>query len=208
MGDLLQFPRRFHVRTSADSEAGAALNPKSVGSASLSPSASALQKIWNNPAGNLPRDFQLLTADSPTPASPAVAVGPPSASMTDSTDLSMITPREYSQTVNLSSLHASAVEMGCDVVMIPAMAQSTKTIARRLKSTREAIDVTAADLCRAIDCKPNRWSQYEGGDRPVTLPVAIRLCEVYGLTLDWIYRGDPEGLPARLHSKLAKTAAA
>lgn len=208
MGILLQLPRRGHVRASAGSETGAALNPKRVGSARFPTCAKALETIWKMPAGNLPRAFQLLTADNPTPAKAAVAVGPPSASMTDSTDLSIFTPRDYSQSVNESSLHGTAVDFDARVALIPAMAQSARTIARRLKSTREAIDVTAAELCRAIDCRPNRWSQYEGGERPITLPVAIRLCEVYGLTLDWVYRGDPEGLPARLHAKLAKTAAA
>lgn len=87
------------------------------------------------------------------------------------------------------------------------MAPTSKVLAKRLVMTREALGVTAAQICRAIDCKPNRWSQYETGERPITLAISIRFCEAYGLTLDWIYRGDPSGLPVRLHQKLSVAAA-
>lgn len=100
------------------------------------------------------------------------------------------------------------VDFGCGAALIWAMPQTTKAIASRLKMTREALEVPSADLCRAIDCKPNRWSQYESGERRITEAVAIRLCDAYGLTLDWIYRAKPDGLPARLHQKLAKAVAA
>lgn len=87
------------------------------------------------------------------------------------------------------------------------MPPSSKTIAKRLQMTRGALGVTAAQICRAIECKPNRWSQYESGERRITLAVAIRFCEVYGVSLDWIYRGDPSALPVRLHQKLSVGAA-
>lgn len=87
------------------------------------------------------------------------------------------------------------------------MPPTAKTLGKRLRQTREAMALKAVDICRAIDIEPNRWSQYESGTRPVTMAVAIRLCEAYGLTLDWIYRGDPSGLPVRLHQKLSVVAA-
>lgn len=82
------------------------------------------------------------------------------------------------------------------------MSQTIKSIASRLKSTREAIGISAADLCRRIDCKPNRWSQYENGERKITVEVAEKLCDEYGLTLDWIYRANPSGLPHGLRIKI------
>ena len=68
------------------------------------------------------------------------------------------------------------------------------------------LGLTAAELCKAIDVKANRWSQYESGERPITLPVAIAICDEYGLSLDWIYRGDPQRLPHELRIKIRKVA--
>lgn len=72
--------------------------------------------------------------------------------------------------------------------------------------TREALDLSAADLCRQIGCKPNRWSQYEGGERKITLEVAIALCDEFGLSLDWIYRANPAQLPHALRLKMRQVA--
>jgi ribosome-binding protein aMBF1 (putative translation factor) len=111
-----------------------------------------------------------------------------------------------SRSVNKSSVHALAIEKCWFADFNRGVPQTLKSIAIRLKSTREAIGVTAAELCRQINCKPNRWSQYESGDRKITVEVADRLCDEYGLTLDWIYRANPAGLPHRIHIKLRQIA--
>jgi DNA-binding XRE family transcriptional regulator len=194
MGDVI----RFHGRASVDSK------PNKTGSARLLSFAKASLKIRNLSGGMLPRVFQLLTADGPTPERDATAVLPPKTATSSSMVVSMV--GEYSsRPVNLSTLHGVAVDLaeGCGDNL--SMPPAGKTLGKRLKMTREALGVSAADLCRRIDCKPNRWSQYENGERPITLPIAIRLCDVYGLTLDWIYRADPSGLPVRLHQKLSVT---
>ena len=87
------------------------------------------------------------------------------------------------------------------------MVESSKSLANRLKLTREALEISAADLCKRIDVKQNRWSQYESGERRITTTVAIRMCDEFGLSLDWIYRGDPSSLPHSLRLKMRKTAA-
>jgi transcriptional regulator with XRE-family HTH domain len=86
------------------------------------------------------------------------------------------------------------------------MADSLKALSHRLKLTREALGLNAAQLGKRIDCKPNRWSQYENGERPITLPIAIALCAEFGLTLDWIYRGDPSRLPHEVRIKIRSAA--
>jgi len=86
------------------------------------------------------------------------------------------------------------------------MPDQIKMIADRLRATREALDLSAADLCKRLDIKPNRWSQYESGERQVTLPVAIALCEEFGLTLDWIYRGNPSQLPHEFRLRIRRAA--
>lgn len=86
------------------------------------------------------------------------------------------------------------------------MQDKVKALSRRLKITREALGLSAAELCRSIDCKPNRWSQYENGDRKLTLEVAEALCDEFGLSLDWLYRGDPARLPHELRMKMRNSA--
>lgn len=79
------------------------------------------------------------------------------------------------------------------------MVDSNEEIAARLNWLREtALKISAAELCREIKVAPNRWSQYESGDRRITLDVATRLVKRYGVTLDWIYTNNPAGLPLRL----------
>jgi transcriptional regulator with XRE-family HTH domain len=87
------------------------------------------------------------------------------------------------------------------------MPESNKSLASRLKTTREALDVKPAEVCKRLKVGANAWSQYESGERRITLPVAIKFCEEYGLTLDWIYRADPSRLPHEVRMKLPPQAA-
>ncbi len=52
------------------------------------------------------------------------------------------------------------------------------------------------------DVSEGNWSQFESGKRRISLNAAIRLCEDFGLSLDWIYFGRPDGLPPHLVKKL------
>lgn len=179
--------------------------PKSAGSARIFRFPSSRSKTKNLAGGMRPRSRQFQTADMETPASLAVAAGPPTALMTDSTEVSM-TPYS-SRSVNVSIVHGAGMAFPRPPGNNLAMSPTAKTLGKRLRDTRVALGVKAADICRAIDIDPNRWSQYENGSRKLTMVVAIRLCETYGLTLDWLYRGDPSGLPVRLHQKLSVGAA-
>jgi transcriptional regulator with XRE-family HTH domain len=107
-----------------------------------------------------------------------------------------------SQNVNLSSLHALAVEKALHRVKNWRMAESLKSLGRRLEVTRVALDLRSVDLCKLIDIKENRWSQYESGDRKITLEVADKLCDQFGLSLDWIYRANPSALSRDLQLKI------
>lgn len=86
------------------------------------------------------------------------------------------------------------------------MAESSKSLGNRLKLTREALDISTADLCKRIRIKPNRWSQYESGERRITVEVANKLCDEFALSLDWIYRANPAQLPNALRLKMRQAA--
>jgi len=65
----------------------------------------------------------------------------------------------------------------------------------RLRHTREALGVNQREFARRVNLKPNRYSQYETGARALTIDAAHRICDEYGVTLDWLYRGDRSRLP-------------
>ena len=71
-------------------------------------------------------------------------------------------------------------------------------VARRLRVTRLALGKQQIELCREIDATDKAWSQWENGSRLFDILVAIRLKRRYGITLEWLYDGDPSGLPARI----------
>jgi DNA-binding XRE family transcriptional regulator len=195
---------RFEDHALTPSRRSRALKAKTDGSIGPSPIASTAAQIRTKCWGGIPRVRQWMTPGAVTPTIAAVLVGPPSTLITASTDLIM--KPFTSQIVNKSRLHASAVESPLGVTSNADMEQSVKVLARRLKLTREALELSAAEVCKRIDCAPNRWSQYEGGQRPITIAVAIAMCEEFGLSLDWIYRGDPQRLPHDLRLKMRQAA--
>jgi transcriptional regulator with XRE-family HTH domain len=52
--------------------------------------------------------------------------------------------------------------------------------------------------------KPNRYCQYETGARLLTIDAAQRICDAYGVTLDWLFRGDRSMLPHHLAIDIAR----
>jgi transcriptional regulator with XRE-family HTH domain len=77
-----------------------------------------------------------------------------------------------------------------------------KQVGQRLEATLGALNIADADVARAIEITPQRWSNYVNGHRPISVDLAIALCNRYGLTLDWIYRGRIDGLAVSLADKL------
>ena len=80
-------------------------------------------------------------------------------------------------------------------------------IAARLLAAREALGIGPAELCRRTGISPNTYSQWESAKGRPSLDEAMKLCRVLGYTLDWIYLGNPSGLPDRIASSLPAIAA-
>ena len=83
--------------------------------------------------------------------------------------------------------------------------RETEHIATRLRHTREAFGVNQREFARRANLKQNRYSQYESGARPLTIDAANKICDEYGVSLDWLYRGDlePQRRPLRDSPALA-----
>lgn len=78
-------------------------------------------------------------------------------------------------------------------------------VARRLGRTRAALGIgDQKEFGLAAGLSQPQYHQFESGKRRLSLDAALALCETYGLTLDWLYRGDPSGLPYRLARDLAE----
>jgi transcriptional regulator with XRE-family HTH domain len=87
------------------------------------------------------------------------------------------------------------------------MPVTSKTIGRRLLRTRAALKLSQAEFCRQIGVERNLYNPFEKGRRRITIGVAMKIRGRYGVTLDWIYAGDPYALPSDLYHQLVASAA-
>lgn len=71
-------------------------------------------------------------------------------------------------------------------------------VTHRLVLLRHWQAESAAEFCRKAGISTSAWNNYETGDRRINVDTAILLCERFGVTLDWIYRGRIAGLPHEL----------
>lgn len=75
-------------------------------------------------------------------------------------------------------------------------------IAMRLTLARQAYGLDQQAFGTRAGLSQPQYNQYETGRRLLSLQAAVRLCDEYNLTLDWLYRDDPSGLPADLWLKI------
>lgn len=78
-----------------------------------------------------------------------------------------------------------------------------QNVGRRLRLTRAALRYAdQKSFGEAAGLQQSHYTRFENGSRLLTLAAAMVLCERFDLTLDWLYRGDPSGLPYRLASEI------
>ena len=73
-----------------------------------------------------------------------------------------------------------------------------KDSGRRLLETRTALGLTQREFSEAVGVRQTQYTMFETGSRRITIEIAVKLRDHYNLTTDWIYCGDPSGLPYRL----------
>jgi transcriptional regulator with XRE-family HTH domain len=86
----------------------------------------------------------------------------------------------------------------------PREERSFEAIAQRLIATREALRLKQSEFAKRAGIPVNTYNQYEKAVSQPRLDYAYALRDTYGLTLDWIYVGDPSGLPYNLAKQLFK----
>ena len=68
----------------------------------------------------------------------------------------------------------------------------------RIRDLREDADLTQRQVAAFLLCDQSLYSKYERGERPLPLDLALRLADLYGVTLDYLTgRSDDPGRPAR-----------
>jgi DNA-binding XRE family transcriptional regulator len=80
----------------------------------------------------------------------------------------------------------------------------TQEHAERLRNSREALKLTPTRICALSGIERNTWSNAENGLNRLSVDNAIRLCQVTGLTLDWLFRGIKTGLPLAIVEALRR----
>lgn len=98
------------------------------------------------------------------------------------------------QVVNLVILRPMAISERPSEALIAA--------GGRLRAAREALGISQQDMARACGAEPQRWSNWEAGRHLPDPLVMVRAAQVYGISLDWVFAGDPRNLPGRLLSLL------
>lgn len=69
-------------------------------------------------------------------------------------------------------------------------------LAQRLRVTREATGLSQSDFARRAGITPQQWNNYEQDRERISINVALKLCQAFGVTTDWIYRGQlSSGVP-------------
>ena len=85
----------------------------------------------------------------------------------------------------------------------PQGAARRDPIALRLAMTRVALGYdNQAEFAAKAGLRQNAYNQYETGKRRITLDAALKLKRTFGISLDWIYAGDRNGLPHAVWSAL------
>ncbi len=85
----------------------------------------------------------------------------------------------------------------------PTNARSVDAIAARLEATRRVLELSQTALCDRAGLAKNTYNQWERARGRPELDQAMKLCDAFNLTLDWIYLGDMSGLPARIANQIS-----
>jgi DNA-binding XRE family transcriptional regulator len=95
-----------------------------------------------------------------------------------------------------------------DLIELLPNPETKQAIANRLEIARLAVGYSTQQAFAAtIGVSPQKWNNYASARDRISLDIALDLCRKHRLTLDWIYRGDPSGLPVALARRIEEMSA-
>ena len=83
--------------------------------------------------------------------------------------------------------------------------QELQAIGLRLKAARIALGFNQKDLYDDLDVGASTWHNWESGKRTPDLFVMLNLKQRHGISLDWVFDGDPSNLPEDIKEKVLKS---
>ena len=78
----------------------------------------------------------------------------------------------------------------------------------RLAATRKALGMSARDMQALLNVTKARLNHWENERHPPDVTAMLALKRLRGVTLDWIFAGDPSGLPSSILQYLITAGAA
>lgn len=93
----------------------------------------------------------------------------------------------------------------CTLLYMPMMPRHTewqKEVGERLAATRSALGLSQEALATICGVTRSTVGNYEQGTRLPDVAAMARFSRRYKVPLDWIYLGEPSGLPFELAKKL------
>jgi transcriptional regulator with XRE-family HTH domain len=87
-------------------------------------------------------------------------------------------------------------------------AEHKALVARNLRNVLAAIDQPAAHVAARIGVSKSKFGNWLRGDNYPDPYAMVSLCDHYGVTMEYLYRGRIYGLPAELAVGLAAADAA
>lgn len=83
----------------------------------------------------------------------------------------------------------------------PALIEETGA---RLRLIRLAVGLSSKDFADSLNVALNTYSQWENGTNLIPQTKALRIRQIYGATLDYIYTGDVSAMPFKLASAITE----
>lgn len=83
-----------------------------------------------------------------------------------------------------------------------------EAVGQNLAKARMALGMIQAELARELGIKPNKLNQWEQGLYYPDPWLLKTLCDEYGFTMDWFYRGNRAGVSAARAADLRRVEAA
>lgn len=78
-----------------------------------------------------------------------------------------------------------------------------REIGERLERIRKAFsELNQKDWATRNQFNVAQYNNWERGSRRIPVEAAIQICQDYGVTLDFVYRGRSDGLPESLRKSL------
>ena len=81
---------------------------------------------------------------------------------------------------------------------------SAENVALRIKWIRKYFDLSQTEFAATIDAQITQYNNWELGRQRLSLDGALRINEVYGISLDFLFLDRREALPISMIKSLAK----